>query len=464
MKKILCKCIVIALALALVLSFSGCLTRSSRSSGTKQPSDIESPARSAAAQAFIDAVDSLPSESNVTLAHKSSVQAAKALYDALSVKDRGDDYVAKAYTKLAVLTARLAALEAFGDPSVGQSAEEYALKRLVVKSVLGDTAITVADMSAADKALYDSVITMYGGKVTVKPDTIEFSGTVTALYNPAKYALIGVNVVFESAAVSAVFNEARLAGGVFSFGVSQAGTGFVFEYESGGSDTQPPDTSVSPVVSVSLSTVVQSLTVGHTFTLTATLHRQDGTTATAAAGQITWISSDATVATFSASGVASGIVTGIKAGTAVVSAALSNNFTVAANCIVTVTAPAPIPSTAISTLAGLRALSVNKSSAITGSYHLTADINATSAQWETLGDLAGTFDGRGYSITIMRTQLLPEPIASTTIYGNCGIFRNVLPGAVVKNLAVKGSGTVTYQSWSGAICQQNAGTISNCYA
>ena len=202
-----------------------------------------------------------------------------------------------------------------------------------------------------------------------------------------------------------------------------------------GNKTAMCEVTVTPVMvgSVALDKASANLLVGENVTLVATV-----TPDNAANKAVTWASSDSAVASVSA-----GKVTALKTGTTKITATAADGSGKSASCDIAVVSP-----TAIGTLEQLLAVK----DALGGYYYLSANIDATSVQWESLGAFTGTLDGKGHSITIANT-------ASTT---NVGLFTKVELGATVKNLAVLGSGTVQFANWAGGICQDNAGLISNC--
>ena len=111
-------------------------------------------------------------------------------------------------------------------------------------------------------------------------------------------------------------------------------------------------------------------------------------------------------------------------------------------------------STAISTREELEAIADN----LSGTYHLTADIDLSGTPWKPIGDdskkFTGTFDGQGYAIYNM------------TITGSiryAGLF-GYADGARIKNFGMEETYiNINSFSYAGGICGYSTGPISNCY-
>ena len=184
-----------------------------------------------------------------------------------------------------------------------------------------------------------------------------------------------------------------------------------------------------------------------TLTLTASVYPDNVEDKT-----VTWSSNAGNVAA-----VADGVVTALGKGTAVITAVSNADNTKTAECVITVTEAVEITS-----LAQLQAIAGTLTDpVIEGYFYLTANIDAGGIEWESLGDLAGTFDGRGHTIKVARTSVLAA--GETDKFGNRGIFRSLLLGGVVRNLSVVSDTTVIYESLSGGIARDSKGLISNCF-
>jgi hypothetical protein len=112
-------------------------------------------------------------------------------------------------------------------------------------------------------------------------------------------------------------------------------------------------------------------------------------------------------------------------------------------------------STFISTLSG-----VTSGSALSANYVLTEDMTLTASTFTPIAEYTydtptnpfnGTFDGNGHTITL-----------SLSIGGIQGLFRNIGPSGVVKNLKIVASVLTGANDWIGAIASLNYGTIINC--
>ena len=136
-------------------------------------------------------------------------------------------------------------------------------------------------------------------------------------------------------------------------------------------------------------------------------------------------------------------------------------------------APPAAGSIGISTRAELEAIRSN------GTYHLTADINLSGAEWEPLclnNPFSGVFDGQGYVIrNLTSTQIYKA--ADSTGRAYAGLFARTSKNAVIKNVGIEGTnikigelGTDVpwpggYDALAGGICGSlgDSSTISNCY-
>ncbi|MCL1859831.1 MAG: S-layer homology domain-containing protein [Oscillospiraceae bacterium] len=123
-------------------------------------------------------------------------------------------------------------------------------------------------------------------------------------------------------------------------------------------------------------------------------------------------------------------------------------------------------SIAISTRDELEAIRDN----LSGTYHLTADIDLSGTPWVPIGDnstnktdsrFTGTFDGQGYVIYNMSV--------TGNINRYAGLF-GYTDGARIKNVGMEetlintnSGGSTGGYSYAGGICGYNGGTISNCY-
>ncbi|MCL2062266.1 MAG: Ig-like domain-containing protein [Firmicutes bacterium] len=187
---------------------------------------------------------------------------------------------------------------------------------------------------------------------------------------------------------------------------------------------------------------------------------------------VSWQSDNPAVAEVDAD---TGLVTAKAVGTATISVISDDNPELKEEAVIKVVTP-----TAISTNAELRALKPeNPSQSIDGYFYLTQDIVAFDDidepldDWISLGDLNGVLNGMGRTITVKRderpdisTEPADEPDPDAPLTTNVGLFRTIMPEGIVMNLAVTG-GTidrpVIYNSWAGAIAQDNEGIIRNCF-
>lgn len=211
-------------------------------------------------------------------------------------------------------------------------------------------------------------------------------------------------------------------------------------------------TDAIPVTGVTMGKGTLDLIVGEEETLTATLLPMG------AKGQVSWTSSDATIATVDGNGRVKSLKKGVATITATVMTADGEKT---ATCDVTVTeAPVPYawytanPDADIFTLTNrqdlkefaklvngdseaLAAIGKKEAYSFAGkTINLTKDIDLSSEAWSPIGEsnnenaksFQGTFDGQGHMVTIKSEEEISEP----------GIFGN-LYNAVIKNLAVAGS-------------------------
>lgn len=90
---------------------------------------------------------------------------------------------------------------------------------------------------------------------------------------------------------------------------------------------------------------------------------------------------------------------------------------------------------------------------LAGNYALTADIDLAGIEWQALGTLTGSLDGRGHKVYNLSRELGGD--------SNFGLFLEVASGATIKRLVLEGT-IVNAGSWAGAIAVRNYGLISDC--
>ena len=109
----------------------------------------------------------------------------------------------------------------------------------------------------------------------------------------------------------------------------------------------------------------------------------------------------------------------------------------------------------ISNKAGLEDIKNN----LSGTYHLTADIDLSGEEWEPIGNnsvkFTGVFDGQGYIIKNMKI---------TGEHRYAGLFGNT-DNAVIKNVGMEDTCIDVFSSYAGGISgvNYNNSNISNCY-
>jgi len=152
----------------------------------------KTPELSAEALAFINAANALPGSFTFTLGDKEAVEAANALYGALSEQARAEAGVAEAFAKVEARLAQIARLEADGSPGE-EEPPDGSVKLLIIGSLSDTAALTellakdddvqaeriapaqAAGKTQADLSTYDKVILM-----NVNPDELA-EGFMTAL-------------------------------------------------------------------------------------------------------------------------------------------------------------------------------------------------------------------------------------------------------------------------------------------
>lgn len=90
---------------------------------------------------------------------------------------------------------------------------------------------------------------------------------------------------------------------------------------------------------------------------------------------------------------------------------------------------------------------------LSGHYALTADIDLSGIEWEALGVLTGSLDGRGHKIYNLSRENGGD--------SDFGLFLEVASGATIRRLVLEGT-IYNAGSWAGAIAVRNYGLISDC--
>lgn len=91
---------------------------------------------------------------------------------------------------------------------------------------------------------------------------------------------------------------------------------------------------------------------------------------------------------------------------------------------------------------------------LNGNYVLANDIDLSAKEWKNLGEFSGTLDGNGYTISGLNCSKGPKDAF--------GIFLEILPGGIVRNLKVTGN-VANAGTYAGLIAVRNRGQINNCY-
>lgn len=91
---------------------------------------------------------------------------------------------------------------------------------------------------------------------------------------------------------------------------------------------------------------------------------------------------------------------------------------------------------------------------LNGKYELVNDIDLENMDFENLGNFAGVLDGKGHTIYNFTSSLAND--------ASFGLFLEITASGVVKNLALEGK-VNDAGPWAGAITVRNRGVISNCY-
>ncbi len=143
-----------------------------------------------------------------------------------------------------------------------------------------------------------------------------------------------------------------------------------------------------PVSGISISSESETLEIGETVTLEATVAPENTTEPTA----VTWTSSDEAVATVSAEGV----VTAVAPGHAVITAACGG---FSATCTITVNAPAPIPAESIVISEPSLSLKEGETSTLTATV-LPEDADDKTVTWTSSNELVATVSADGVVIAI----------------------------------------------------------------
>lgn len=192
-----------------------------------------------------------------------------------------------------------------------------------------------------------------------------------------------------------------------------------------------PITTDTPILVSNITLDKTEATIGNTNTLqlTATVEPDNAEDKT-----LNWSSSNTSIATVSTSG----LVTPKSTGTVQITCA-SNDGGASASCSVTI-----VNGSLIYTRADLEAIALKTS----GKYILMNDIDLSGKNWTPISTFSGTLDGNGYSIKNLTINNTTEGSNGSTK----GFFKQLKPGAVVKNLKFVNV-SISSASWNvGTIC------------
>ena len=197
-------------------------------------------------------------------------------------------------------------------------------------------------LSTGDETNWTGTVKVAAGSVSVTGVSLDKTAlelavgddeTLTATISPADATNKNVTWTSSNEAVASVSGDG-LTGTVKAL---KAGTTTITVTTADGAKTATCVVTVTrPVTGVSLSETTKSLAVGESFNLTATISPEDATNK-----NVTWTSSDASIATVSGDGL-TGTVQALKAGTTTITVTTADGAKTA-TCVVTVTAAAGTP-------------------------------------------------------------------------------------------------------------------------
>ncbi|MES2524450.1 MAG: Ig-like domain-containing protein [Gemmatimonadota bacterium] len=273
--------------------------------------------------------------------------------------------------------------------------------------------------------------------VTLSPTSVVAGGTSTATAvtrNAGGSVLTGRTITWSTSdATVATVNNSGVVTTLKAGTVSVTATS---EGRSGSATltvTAPPP---APVATVTVTLAASSVVAGTSTTATAVL--RDAAGATLTGRTVTWTTSDASVATVSATGA----VTALKAGTATITATSEGRSGSAA---LTVTAPAPAPVATVTVALAASSVAAGASTTATATLRDAAGATLTgrTVTWSTSDQTIATVSATG-AVTTLKAGSVTISAASEGRTGSATLTVTAPPPAPVATVSVSlGSATIT---------------------